>query len=107
MLLPNLPLNITAPEAAEYSAFIQQRAKIAENALPTLFHNFNAACSPPKLFKGYQLLACDGAEFAFYSDWDWDARVIGPNGYHAVHLVALSTTLSPANTSMLRFSQLV
>ena len=94
MLLPNLPLNITAPEAAEYSAFIQQRAKIAENALPTLFHNFNAACSPPKLFKGYQLLACDGAEFAFYSDWDWDARVTGPNGYHAVHLVALYDLIS-------------
>jgi len=84
-----------APEdAASKSAYIQQSAKLSEEALPTLLHRFNDACSPPALFHGYQLLACDGSGFTFHSDWDWDAYVRGKNGYFAVHLVAFYDLLS-------------
>ena len=80
-------------DAPSRSAFIQQRAKLSDQALPTLLHRFNERFQP-SLFRDYQLLACDGSELAFHSDWDWDARVTGPNGYYAVHLVALYDLVS-------------
>ena len=59
----------TAPkDAVSKSAHIQQSNKLSEEALPTLLHQFNDECSPPTLFHGYQLIACDGSGFAFHSD---------------------------------------
>ena len=80
-------------DAPSRSAFIQQRAKLSEQAMPTLFHRFNANCQP-RLYRDCQLLACDGSELAFHSGWDWDACVTGPDGYFAVHVVALYDLVS-------------
>lgn len=80
-------------DAPSRSAFIQQRAKLSEQAMPALLQRFNSKFQP-RLFRGFQLLACDGSELAFHSGWDWDARVTGPGGYYAVHLVALYDLLS-------------
>ena len=85
---------VSPEDAPSKSSYIQQCGKLSEDAFPTLLHKFNDACSPPALFQGHQLIACDGSGFAFHSDWDWDAYVRGENGYFSVHLVALYDLIS-------------
>ena len=42
------------------SAFVQQRQKLLPAALEELFQRFTAFLQPPKLFRGFRLLAVDG-----------------------------------------------
>ena len=72
---------VSPEDAPSKSSYIQQCGKLSEDAFPTLLHKFNDACSPPALFQGHQLIACDGSGFAFHSDRDWDAYVRGENEY--------------------------
>ena len=44
------------------SAFVQQRAKLNDQALPFLFSSMNRIFPFKKTFKGYHLLACDGSD---------------------------------------------
>ncbi|MEG1926565.1 MAG: IS4 family transposase [Ruthenibacterium sp.] len=43
------------------SAFVQQRHKIASSAFGDVLSRFNGACSDNELYRGYRLLAVDGA----------------------------------------------
>ena len=90
----HLSKEVSPEDAPSKSSYIQQCGKLSEDAFPTLLHKFNDACSPPALFQGHQLIACDGSGFAFHSDWDWDAYVRGEHGYFAVHFVALYDLIS-------------
>ena len=44
------------------SAFVQQRAKLNDQAFPFLFSSMNGIFPFKKTFKGYHLLACDGSD---------------------------------------------
>lgn len=73
------------------SAMFQQRVKLSENALPTVFSEFNQMF-PPKTVNGLHLLAVDGTQIDIpYDLWDrkthhfsheWGVR--GYNDFHAV-----------------------
>lgn len=44
------------------SAFVQQRAKLSDQAFPFLFSSFNKQFPFKKTFMGYHLFACDGSD---------------------------------------------
>ena len=81
------------------SAFFQQRAKLADNALPHLFYTFNNLY-PYTLYKNrYQLLAADGCSFTFTRNpLDTDSYFApdgkSTNGYNQVHVTPLFDILS-------------
>lgn len=50
------------PHTPTASALVQQRAKILPEALEFLFHDFNDAFPSYRTYRGYRLLACDGAD---------------------------------------------
>ena len=49
-------------ETASASAFVQQRSKLAPEALPALFDLFVQKSQPMQLYKGFRLLAADGSD---------------------------------------------
>ena len=84
---------------ASNSAFFQQRDKLADNALPFLFHSFNELY-PYTLYKNkYLLLAADGSSFSFTRNPSDPDSYFAPdgkttNGYNQIHVVALLDLLS-------------
>lgn len=81
------------------SAFFQQRAKLANNALPHLFYTFNNLY-PYTLYKDkYQLLAADGSSFTFTRNPLETDSYFAPdgkttNGYNQIHVIPLFDLLS-------------
>ena len=49
-------------DIASSPAFVQQRSKISEEALPMLFRLFIKKTDSPKLYKGLRLIATDGSD---------------------------------------------
>lgn len=90
-------------DSITHSAFIQQRAKLSENALPYLFHTFNSLY-PFFLYKNkYQLLAADGSSFTFTRNpLDPDAYFTpndkSTNGYNQIHVIPLFDIISKRYT---------
>ena len=75
------------------SAFCQQRAKILPEALRELLYRFNRHFVP-KLFRGLQILACDGSEFRLPLNQKDKTTYMKPSptsliGYNALDVVAL------------------
>lgn len=75
------------------SAFVQQRSKLNEQALPFLFNAFNNSIPFLKTFKGLHLLACDGTDINLPADrhdsvnlvrYKKDSRI---PGYWQMHVV--------------------
>lgn len=85
-------------DACSASAFVQQRAKLNEAALPTLFHYFIEKTDRDLRHKGYRLLAADGSDFQIASNPNHpDSHFPGTNGqrpYNLLHLDALYDLLS-------------
>lgn len=90
-------------QTASTSAFFQQRAKLADNALPYLFHTFNDLY-PYTLYKDhYQLLAADGCSFTFTRNPLDPDSYFAPdgkttNGYNQIHVIPLLDILSKRYT---------
>ena len=85
------------------SAFSQQRAKLSDNELPYLFHEFNRHY-PYTLYKGiYKFLAADGSSFTYTrnprdSDSYFTPDGKTTNGYNQVHVIPLFDLLSKRYT---------
>ena len=85
------------------SAFFQQRAKLSNDALPYLFHEFSHIY-PCSLYKGkYQLLAADGSSFTYTRNPLDPDSYFAPdgkttNGYNQVHVIPLFDLLSKRYT---------
>ena len=76
------------------SAFVQQRAKLNDEAFPALFHAFNSSIPFTKTLKGIHLIACDGTDINLPTDhsdslyrvrYKKDARI---QGYWQMHVTA-------------------
>lgn len=80
-------------ETASASAFVQQRSKLAPEALPTLFDLFVQKNQSMKLYKGFHLLAADGSDILIPSNPEHTtSRYPGTNGqspYNILHLDAV------------------
>ena len=80
-------------ETASASAFVQQRSKLAPEALPALFDSFVLKTRPMKLYKGFRLLAADGSDIQIPSNPEHAASYYpGTNGqspYNILHLDAM------------------
>lgn len=80
-------------KTASSSAFIQQRAKIAPNALDYLFKTFTASYKNHKTFLGYRLLAADGSTLNIaHNPTDVDSYIKSSEharGYNLLHLNTL------------------
>lgn len=76
------------------SAFIQQRSKLNEQALPFLFNSFNNSVSFQKTFKGLHLIACDGTDINLPADRHDSVNLVRYKkesripGYWQMHIVA-------------------
>ena len=75
------------------SAFVQQRSKLSEDALPMLFNLFNKKTDCPKLYKGLRLIAADGSDIHIptnprHSD-SYFPSVNGQAAYNMLHLDAM------------------
>lgn len=75
------------------SALIQQRAKILPETLDFLFHNFNDAFPSYKTYRGYRLLACDGADVNIAHNpadaENYFQSKPGEKGFNQLHLNAM------------------
>ena len=85
------------------SAFFQQRAKLADNALPHLFYTFNDRHDFTLYKDKYQLLASDGSSFTFTRNPSDPDSYFAPdgkttNGYNQVHVIPLFDLLSKRYT---------
>ena len=80
-------------ETASASAFVQQRSKLAPEALPALFDLFVQKTRSMKLYKGFRLLAADGSDIQIPSNPEHTASYYpGTNGqspYNVLHLDAM------------------
>lgn len=80
-------------ETASASAFVQQRSKLAPEALPALFDLFVQKNQPMKLYKGFRLLAADGSDILIPSNPEHPAsHYPGTNDqspYNILHLDAV------------------
>ena len=78
---------------ASSSAFIQQRQKLNEFALPSLFDLFVKNTDVDRFYKGYRLLAADGSDIQIPTDPKCtDSYFPGSNGqapYNLLHLDAV------------------
>lgn len=78
---------------ASSSAFVQQRAKIAPNALDYLFKTFTDSYENHKTFFGYRLLALDGSKLNIaHNPTDVDSYIKSSEharGYNLLHLNTL------------------
>ena len=78
---------------ASSSAFIQQRQKLNEFALPSLFDLFVKNTDRDRFYKGYRLLAADGSDIQIPTDPNCtDSYFPGSNGqtpYSLLHLDAV------------------
>ena len=90
-------------QTATNSAFFQQRAKLSDEALPFMFHCFNAKY-PYTLYRyKYHLLASDGSSFTFTRNPDDLDSFFAPdgkttNGYNQIHIIPLYDILSKRYT---------
>jgi len=78
------------------SAFVQQRAKLKEDALLELFHNFNTHLENEKLYKGYRLLAVDGMDLQIATDPEEGSYMPNPGRepFNMLHVNALYDLLN-------------
>ena len=80
-------------DTASSSAFIQQRQKINEFAVPSLFDLFVRNTDKDRLYKGYRLFAADGSDIQIPADpKHTDSYFPGTNGqapYSILHLDAV------------------
>ena len=84
------------PNMPTASAFIQQRAKLTDYALPALFSAFTEAHKPRRMANGYRLIACDGSDVYFAGNSDEkDCYFESGNakGYCLAHLNALQDVI--------------
>ena len=56
-----LKIHQFSPDSPSASAFIQQRAKLSENAFPYLFQELNSTFDRDCRYDGYRLIAVDGS----------------------------------------------
>jgi len=78
------------------SAFIQQRSKLTDYALPTLFSVWTEAHVPRRMANGYRLIACDGSDVYFAAnskEQDCYFEQEGAQGYCLAHLNALQDVI--------------
>jgi len=72
------------------SAFIQQRKKLNDNALPYIFSSLNSTFPFKKKFHGLHLLACDGSDVNIPPKPGDKETYVASNttgvGYHQMHL---------------------
>ena len=84
------------------SAFIQQRKKLNDKALPHIFNTLNTSLPFKKKYKGLHLLACDGSDIdipPLKQDRETYVSSNTPNvGFHQVHLNALYDLLEERYT---------
>ena len=75
------------------SAFVQQRNKISEEALPMLFRLFVKKTDTPKLYKGLRLIAADGSDIHIPTNPShpdsYFPRINGQAAYNMLHLDAM------------------
>ena len=75
------------------SAFIQQRSKLSQDALPFLFKELNEMSPGSKNIDGYRFLACDGSDLHYAANPSDTACYFRANehskGYNLLHLNAL------------------
>ena len=75
------------------SAFIQQRSKLNEFALPSLFHSFVNKTDMRRRYKGYRLLAADGSDLQIplnpHDATTYFPSVSGKAPYSMLHLDAV------------------
>ena len=80
-------------DIASSPAFVQQRGKISEEALPMLFRLFIKKTDSPKLYKGLRLIAADGSDIQIPINPNHpDSYFPGVNGqtsYNMLHLDAM------------------
>ena len=80
-------------ETASASAFVQQRSKLAPEALPTLFDLFVQKNQSMKLYKGFRLFAADGSDVQIPNNPEHTASLYpSTNGqlpYNILHLDAV------------------
>ena len=80
-------------EAASSSAFVQQRKKINQEALPSLFRTFVRKADAIKTYKGLRLIAADGSDIQIPANPNHpDSFFPGTNGqspYSMLHLDAM------------------
>ena len=85
-----------SPDMPTASAFIQQRAKLAEHTMPTLFSVWNMAHEPRRMANGYRLIACDGSDIYFagnQSEKDCCFETEDGRSYCLAHLNALQDVI--------------
>ena len=84
------------PDMPTVSAFIQQRAKLANYALQTLFSTYAEMHKPRRMANGYRLIACDGSDLCFMAnpdEKDCYMKQDGAKDYCLVHLNALQDVI--------------
>lgn len=84
------------PDMPTPSAFIQQRSKLTDYALPTLFSVWTEAHPPRRMANGYRLIACDGSDVYFAAnpqERDCYFEQEGAQGYCLAHLNALQDVI--------------
>ena len=78
------------------SAFIQQRSKLTDYALPTLYSAWVKAHAPRRMGNGYHVIACDGSDVYFAAnpkEQDCYFEQDGAQGYCLAHLNALQDVI--------------
>ena len=87
---------------ASSSAFVQQRSKLSQDALPTLFRLFVKETDSAKLYKGLRLIAADGSDIQIPTNpRDADSyfpAMEGQKSYNLLHLDAMYDLLSHTYT---------
>ena len=87
------------------SAFIQQRLKLNDNALPFLFYQFNQRTPFRKTFHGCHLLACDGTDINIPPLKEDTRTLVASNTpgspYYQMHLNAVYDILEERYTDIL------
>lgn len=82
--------SLTTPSA---SALVQQRSKLLPETFPYLFHQFNSAFLPDRLYNGLRLIASDGSDINFTRNPADKDNYYEPchsaKGYNMLHLNAL------------------
>ena len=80
-------------ETATCSAFIQQRSKINDSALPFLFRQFTSTAKKLNTYKGYRVLAADGSTLDIYPNPNDDETYFQNTpcrkGFNQLHLNAV------------------
>ncbi len=97
-LLKQFDMSIDTPSK---SAFIQQREKLKVKAFSDIFHSFTDDLPIKRLYKGYQLLACDGSAIPIPRNVHEKITHFDPRdrrGHNEIHLHAFFDVLNGVYT---------